>query len=121
MTLKDQLDAVVKSAVSDLGEIRAELTALEHAMPAACGRTGNIRQIMMTLASRLTSIKVLAAKEVMTGEEEPATRQERADEMELFAATSQCGRTQTSLALLRASLHRAGDDSLDDDESEVES
>ena len=118
MTLKDELDAVVKSAVSDMGEIRAELTALEHAMPGACGRTGNIRQIMMTLTTRLTGIKVIAAKEVMCGNEEPATRQERTEDMELFAGAVQCGRSETTHARFLASLHAAGDHTLDD-ESEV--
>lgn len=85
MNLKDELDAVVKAAVGDLGEIREELTALEHLMPAAGHRTLNIRQILMTLNSRLQGIKVIAAKEVMLGNEEQATRQERVEELELFA------------------------------------
>lgn len=122
MTLKDELDAVVKSAMGDMGEIREQLTALEHAMPAACGRTANIRQIMMTLTTRLTGIKIIAAKEVMVGNEEPATKQDRTEDMELFTnvtrRSSQSGHTATSLELLRASLHRAGDHSLDDDEGD---
>lgn len=117
MTLKDEIDAAVKSAVGDMGEIRAELTALEHAMPGVCGRTANIRQIMMTLTTRLTGIKVIAAKEVMCGNEEPATRQVRTEDLELFASRlSQLGHTTASLELLRASLHRAGDNSLDEEE-----
>lgn len=116
MTLKDQLDAVVKSAISDMGEIRAELTALEHAMPGACRRTANIRQIMMTLTTRLTGIKVIAAKEVMVGNEEPATRQERPEEMELFArAGARHSRPENEHELMLASLHRVGDHSLDED------
>lgn len=133
MTLKDELDAVVKSAVSDMGEIRAQLTALEHAMPGVCGRTGNIRQIMMTLTTRLTGIKVIAAKEVMCGNEEPATKQERLEDLELFAGVMapmplpeitpkdlQCVMRHSSQARGQAallnSLHRAGDHSLDTEE-----
>ena len=118
MTLKDELDAVVKSAISDMGEMRAELTELEHAMPCACGRTAKIRQIMMTLTTRLTGIKVIVAKEVMCGNEEPATKQEDIRNLPLFAAGVQCGRSVTT-ALMLASLHRAGDHTLDD-ESEVD-
>ncbi len=123
MTLKDELDAVVKSAISDMGEIRAELTELEHAMPGACGRTANIRQIMMTLTTRLTGIKVIVAKEVMCGNEEPATKQDRTEDLELFVnvrtKSSQCGWTQSQRELFLASLHAAGDHTLDD-ESEVD-
>ena len=122
MTLKDELDAVVKSAISDMGEIREQLTELEHAMPGACGRTANIRQIMMTLATRLTGIKVIAAKEVMCGNEEPATKQECTEDLELFANAP---RNDGSLKPYRPlpyhsamleSLHRAGDHTLDDEE-----
>ena len=115
MTLKDQLDAVVKSAISDMGEIRAELTELEHAMPGACGRTANIRQIMMTLAARLNGIKVLAAKEVMIGDEEPATKQKGTAGLPLFANAGQNDISERTHALMVASLRRAGDRTLDDD------
>lgn len=118
MTLKDELDAVVKSAMGDMGEIRAELTALEKAMPGVSARTMSIRQIMMTLTTRLTSLKIIAAKEVMCGNEEPATMQVRTEDLELFAnvraKASQCGHAVTSVELLRASLHRANDHSLDE-------
>lgn len=114
MTLKDEIDAAVKSAISDMGEIRAELSALEHAIPVACGRTQNIRHIMMTLATRLQGIKVIAGKEVMVGNEDPATRQERTEDMELFAARTLLVSKTADPALL-ASLHRAGDHTLDDD------
>jgi hypothetical protein len=121
MTFKDELDAVVAAAISDMGEIRAQLRALEQAMPGACGRTGNVRQIMMTLTTRLTGIKLIAAKEVMCGNEAPGTLQERTEDLELFANVPrkalQCGMTGVSLELLRASLRRAGDDSLDEEET----
>jgi len=120
MTLKDEIDAAVAAAISDMGEIRAELTGLEHAMPGACDRTLKVRQIMMTLATKLTTIKVIAAKEVMCGNEEPATMQARTEDLELFANVranaSQCGHTGVTLELLRATLHRAGDHSLDDED-----
>jgi hypothetical protein len=115
VTLKDQIDAAVLSASSDLGEIREQLTALEHSMPAVCGRTLNIRQIMMTLATRLNGIKVIVAKEIMMGHEEQATRRDRAEDMELFAGQA---RSERPPALLLASLHRACDHTLDDEEGE---
>lgn len=113
MSLKDEIDAVVHSAVSDMGEIREQLTALEHALPAVCGRTGNVRQIMMTLASRLLSLKVIVAKEVMLGHEAQAMRQDGAEDMELFAMYVRHEVTQEQML---ASLHRANDHTLDDEE-----
>jgi hypothetical protein len=87
VTLKDQIDAAVLSASSDLGEIREQLNG----------------------------IKVIVAKEIMMGHEEQATRRDRAEDMELFAGQA---RSERPPALLLASLHRACDHTLDDEEGE---
>jgi len=118
VTLKDEINAIVKSAVGDMGEIRGKLSELEHSLPHVHRWTGDIRQIMMTLATRLTSLTVVAAKEVMIGNVEPATKQDRTEEMPLFAGI----KLVTSAAvppdrmLLLRSLHRAGDHTLDEEE-----
>lgn len=116
--LPQQIAKTISGMRSELGCIREELTRAGHAHPAVCNVVSDVLQRCMSLASLITTLETIAAAKRQTGEHKQLPKQERTENLELFAASAARGRS-VELDRIRASLHRAGDHTLDV-ESEVE-
>lgn len=114
-------DKVFAAMRADLACIRAELALLEELPSPAVSRiTGNIRVIMLSLASRINELSVHQAARRMVGEEPALVRAAPVEELPIFAAADKA-LTAPEVARLKQlqSLHRAGDHSLDPEEEEA--
>lgn len=111
MTLSDDIKRVITAVRIDLRGVREIASRMGHAAPGLANDAGEIGLRCIDILARLNELEAGAAAKRMVAEEEPLTVQRPVSELALFAGGGQeCPRS-----LLLASLHRAGDHTLDDD------
>ncbi|GEM_PF-6983074 len=108
MMLRAQVEVEIAGVVCEHEAMREALHEIERLFPGAHELTLGVRQAMIGAMSRVSGIRVLLGAATMCGEPDrlkPGLQNEEADRLKPGLRTA-----------MRLSLHRAGDDFLDEKE-----
>lgn len=118
-TRRDMIEKHLTAAVGEHGKIREWLRKIDEAGPGMQRLTCEVRGCLTTLATLYSAIKLEMTVDAMVGGGEftAPTGQQPVCELGLFQSVPEPGSMRARLV---ASLHRAGDHTLDPEEMESE-
>jgi hypothetical protein len=116
-TLSDKIKALLKGIRAETGGVREVCVTTGHRAPAVANAMSDVVLRLISIEAYLKSLEVIAAAERMTQRLEPVTVQGDVGHLPLFAGVPVMSTREHEQML--QTLHRAGDHSLDEENTDA--